>query len=75
MASQPRATTSKEVTPLYAEGINMLEELPDEEVDRYLEEHSKIVLLFEVDITTVVRPYITSPESDEPDQEAIGELR
>ena len=72
---QPRATTSKEVTPLYVESINMLEGLPDEEVDRYLEEHPKIVPLFEVDITAAVRPYITSPESDEPDQEAIRELR
>ena len=75
VATQPRATTSKEVTPLYAESINMLEGLPDEEIDRYLEEHPKIVPLFEVDITAAVRPYITSPESDEPDQEAIRELR
>ena len=53
----------------------MLEGLPNEEVDRYLEEHPKIVPLFENDIIAVVRPYVTSPESDEPDQEAIGELR
>ena len=45
----------------------MLEGLPDEEVDRYLKEHPKIVSLFEVDITAAVRPYITSLESDEPD--------
>ena len=51
----------------------MLEGLPDEEVDRYLEEHPKIVPLFEVDITEAVGPYVTSPgkESDKPDQEAI----
>ena len=67
MATQPRATTSKEVTPLYAESLNRLEGLPDEEVDRYMEEHPKIVPLFEVDITAAVRPYITSLESDEPD--------
>ena len=58
---------SKEVTPLYAESINMLKGLLGEEVDRYLEEHPKIVPLFEVDITAAVRPYITSLESDEPD--------
>ena len=75
MATQPRATTRKEVTLLYVEGINMLEGFPDEEVDRYLEEHPKILPLFEVDITSAVRPYITSPESDEPDQEAIRDLR
>ena len=64
---QPRATTSKEVTPLYVESINMLEGLPDEEVDRYLEEHPKIVPLFEVDITVVVGPYVMSLESDKLD--------
>ena len=47
----------------------MLEGLPDEEVDRYLEEHPKI------DITEVVGPYVTSPESEKPDQKAIRELR
>ena len=75
--TQPRVRTSKEVTPLYAESINMLEGLPDEEVNRYLEEHPKIVPLFEVDITEAVIPYVTNPrkESDEPDQEAIPELR
>ena len=55
----------------------MLEGLADEEVDRYLEEHPKIVPLFVVDITEVVIPYVTNQEkeSDEPDQEEIRELR
>ena len=53
----------------------MLEGLPDKEVDRYLEEHPKIVPLFEVNITEVVGPYVTSPESEKPDQKAIRELR
>ena len=53
----------------------MLEGLPDEEVDRYLEEHPRIVPLFEVDITAAVEPYITTPGPDEPDQAAIRELR
>ena len=55
----------------------MLEVLVDEEVDRYLEEHSKIVPLFEVDITKAVGPYVTNSgkELDEPDQEAIRVLR
>ena len=75
VATQPRVTTSKEATPLYAESINMLEGLPDEEVDRYLEEHPQIVPLFEVDITAAVEPYITMPEPDEPDKAAIRELR
>ena len=53
----------------------MLEGLPDEEVDRYLDKHPIIVPLFEVNITVAVGPYIMSPELDEPDQEAIRELR
>ena len=53
----------------------MLEGLPDEEIDRYMEEHPKIVQLFEVDNTAAVGPYITTPEPDEPDQATIRELR
>ena len=45
----------------------MLEGLHDEEVDRYLEEHPRIVPLFEVDITEAVKPYVTGPGSDELD--------
>ena len=40
--------------PLYAESINMMDGLADEEVDRYLEEHPKIVPLYEVDVAEVV---------------------
>ena len=55
----------------------MLDGLADEEVNRYLDEHPKIVSLFEVDITEAIIPYVMSlgKESDEPDQEAIQELR
>ena len=75
--TQPRAGTIKEATPLYPESINRLDGLADEQVDRYLEEHPKIVPLFEVDITEAVIPYVTNQgkESEEPDQEAIRELR
>ena len=40
------AGTGKELTPLYAECVNMLEGLPDEEVDQYLQENLKIIPLF-----------------------------
>ena len=74
--TQPQVGTNKEVTPLYTESINMLDRLADEEVDRYLEEHPKIVPLFEVDITEAVIPYVMNlgKESDEPDEEEIQEL-
>ena len=75
--TKPRAGTSKDLTLLYAESINMLDGLADDEVDRYLEEHPKIVPLFEVDVAKAVTPYVTHRESefDEPDQETIRELR
>ena len=40
-----------------------------------MEEHPKIVPLFEVDITAAVGPYITTPKPDQPNQAAIRELR
>ena len=68
--TQLRVGTSKELTTLYVESINMLDGLADDEVDRYLEEHPKIVPLFEVDVAKAVTPYVTHRESefDEPDQ-------
>ena len=62
VSTHPRMGASKELTPLYAESMNMLEGLADEEVDRYLDEHPRIVPLFEVDIAEVVTPYIVQPE-------------
>ena len=61
--------------PLYAESINMLEGLADEEVDRYLDEHPRIVPPFEVEVTEAITPYIVPPDGDEElDLEAIHEL-
>ena len=69
---QPRVIASMEATPLYAESINMLEGLPDDEVERYLEEHPRIVPLFEVDITAAVEPYITTPGPDNRTKQRSG---
>ena len=54
--------TSKELTPLFAESINMLEGLTDKEVHHYLDKYPRIFPLFEVDIAEVVTPYIVQPE-------------
>ena len=35
----------------------MLDGLAEEEVDHFLEEHSTIVPLFEIDVLTAVEPY------------------
>ena len=36
-------------TPLYVEGVHMLDRLADEEVDDFLEDHPTIIPLFEID--------------------------
>ena len=63
--------------PLYAESINMLDGLADDEFNQYQDEHPKIVPLFEVDVAEAVTPYVTyiEKEFDEPDQETTRELR
>ena len=75
--THPQAGPGKEVTPLYAESVNMLEGLADEEVDRYLDENPRIVPLFEVDVAEAVSPYIGQPEDvgEELDRDAIWELQ
>ena len=63
--------------PLYAESVNMVEGLVDEEVDQYLKENPKIVPLFEVDVSEAIFPYIVQTEDvgEEPDKDTILELR
>ena len=75
--TQPRSSTGKELTPLYAECVNMLEGLAYEEVDQYLQENPKIVPLFEIDVAESVSPYIMQSDDavEEPDKDAIRELR
>ena len=55
----------------------MLDGLADEEIDQHLEEHPKIVLLFDVNVAEVIKPYVThwEEEFDVPDQEAIREFQ
>ena len=69
--------TGKELTPLYAECINMLDRLADKEVDQYLQDNLKIVPLFEIDVAEVVSPYILPLDGadEEPNKEVIRELR
>ena len=42
MLTLERVATKKDITPLYAEGINMMERLVNEEVDQCLEENPKM---------------------------------
>ena len=58
MPTHERAGTSNHLTPLYIEAINILDELANKEVDRYLTENPKIIPLFEVDVVHSVTPYV-----------------
>ena len=71
------APTPKEISPLYAKEIHMLEGL--EELERYLDENPRIVPLFEIDIDEIAESYVspieTTGHNDEPGEEVIEELQ
>ena len=75
--TEERAPTPLNTSPLYVEGVHML----DEEVDDFLEDHPTIIPLFEIDAISAVG---TPPDEDltedslpqdEPDSTTIVELR
>ena len=53
--TEERISTPQNTTPLYAEGVHMLDGLAEEEVDHFLEEHPTIVSLFEIDVILAIR--------------------
>ena len=63
--TEERISTPQNTTPLYAEGVHMLDRLADEELDHFLEEHPTIIPLFKIDVITVVEPYISEPATEE----------
>ena len=73
------APTPKEISPLYAEEIHMLEGLEDEELERYLDENPRIVPLFEIDVGETTDSYASpikfTGHDDEPGEDAIAELQ
>jgi hypothetical protein len=50
-------TPDKAATPIYAESVNMLEGLTDEEVDTFLQENPTLVPLYEIDVVKEAEPY------------------
>ena len=71
-------TQPKGMTPLYAEIINMLDGMDDTELEAYLEEHSRIIPLFEIYVIGIAAIYATPTslhdEAYEPDPASIMEL-
>ena len=56
------APAPKEIAPLYAEEIHMLEGLEDEELERYLDENPRIVPRFEIDVGETTDSYASPIE-------------
>ena len=79
--TEERLPTPHNTTPLYAEGVHMLDGLTDEEVDDFLEDHPTIIPLFEIDVISAIGSPPTedvtedSLPQDEPDPTTIAELR
>ena len=76
--TQEYISTTKEQTPLYVEEVHMLEG-PEEEVDKYLEEKSHLVPLFEIDVIKAADAYVKTTKTEEEIQEmnleAVTEVR
>jgi hypothetical protein len=53
----------KATTPVYAEGVNMLEGLTEEEADTFLQENPTLVPLYEIDVVKEAEPYQFTEEA------------
>ena len=77
--TEARSSTPIDNSPVYAEGVHMLDGLTDEEMNSFLEAHPAIVPLFEVDLHSAVEPYVANyikhDEPYEPDPTSMKELQ
>ena len=75
---EENTTIPKDISPLNAEEIHMLEGLEDEELKRYLDENPRIVPLLEIDVRETADSYIfptgSTGQEDEPRKDALAEL-
>ena len=80
MITEERVTTPHNTSPLYTEGVHMLNGLADEEMDDFLEDHPTIIPLFEIDAISAVGTPLDEEvtgdtlSQDEPDPTTIAEL-
>jgi hypothetical protein len=58
-------TPAKALAPLYAESVNMLEGLTEEEATSYFSENPTIVPLYEIDIIKEAEPYQVGDDTEE----------
>ena len=79
--TEERVPVALNTSPLYAEGVHMLDGLADEEVEDFLEDHPTIVPLFEINAMSPIEQTqetgVTedAPPQDEPDPTKVAELR
>ena len=79
--TEERVPVALDTSPLYAEGVHMLDGLADEEVEDFLEDHPTIVPLFEINaMSPIEQTHETgvtedAPPQDEPDPTTVAELR
>ena len=67
VATEERVPTLKDTTPLYAEGAHILDGLIDDKVDSFLEDHPRIVPLFDIDIMEGISLYVSKPAEGDQD--------
>ena len=79
--TEERVITPHNTSPLYVEGVHMLDGLADDEVHDFLEDHPTIIPLFEIDAISAVDTSLDEEvmedirPQDEPDPTTIAELR
>jgi hypothetical protein len=62
ISTQNKVVTNKQSLPIYAESVNMMEGLDEDEENHYFEDNPKIIPLFEIDILQALTPYVDSQE-------------
>ena len=67
ISTEERISTTNDTTPLYVEGVHMIDGLADDKIDRYLDDYPKIIPLFEVNIIQAVIPYVLRTYSEAAD--------
>ena len=66
----PTESLPKNARAMYAQGINMVEELGDDEEDEFLKANSGVVPVFEIDVANIVEQYKLKKKQITPTKQA-----
>ena len=75
ISTQNKVATNKQCLPIYAESVNMMEGLDEDEENQYFDDNPKIIPLFEIDILQALTPYVDSQEEMPLDEQTMKEIR